>query len=317
MQIGLMLPHFGSLATRERVVERAPLLERWGFASVWVRDHLTFQPHGFEPYSTTFFEPFTTLTAIAAITQRLVLGTATVIPWRHPLITSQLYGGISAIAGPGRLIAGLGAGAYRLPFDAAGTSFERRTEQLVETAQVLRRTWQEKDVVFHGELFPFDAVTIDPHPPGDTPIWIGGSTPASVKRAVEFGDGWMPGRLDQVTFDRLLTRLRQAGEERGRRYALARMPVVSLGKSREAALRDIDLDGLLDEARKRSYWKAPIESVDDLEGILIYGSAADCVEQISKLGDEGIDHLILDLRLRIGDYDEQLEWLAEEVLPEL
>lgn len=314
-QIGILLPHFGYMANKERVIDKAPQLEEWGFNSVWVRDHLMFQPHEFEPQSTTFMEPFTTLTAIAAITKNLIVGTATVIPFRHPLVTSQLYGGLSAVAGPGRVIAGIGAGTPKKPFQATGQSWDQRVQMVKELGEILKLTWSQPNASYKGEIWEFEGVTIDPHPPADTPIWYGGSTPASVRRALEYCDGWFPGRCPMKTFDKLLARVRKGGEEQGRKMGVGIIPVISVDKNREAALEKVNVEGLLEEGRSRKFWDGPFETADDLEGILIAGSPEDCINEIKKFIDRGVDQLVLDFRMRPSDYDDQVAWVARDILP--
>ena len=86
MKYGLLLPHFGEEADRDKLLDGARRAEELGFDSVWVRDHLIFEPHGeMEKPDRTFYEPLTTLTAIGAVTRRLQLGTGSLIPYRHPL----------------------------------------------------------------------------------------------------------------------------------------------------------------------------------------------------------------------------------------
>lgn len=316
-RFGILLLHFGQTATRERVIDFAPQLEAWGFDSVWTRDHLSFQPHGFEESSTIFLEPFTTLTAIAAITKRMIVGTAITVPFRHPLVTSQLFGGVSLVAGPGRLIAGIGSGTPRKPFLATGIPFESRFQAAKELAQVLRLTWSGKNVSFQGELYQFEGITIDPHPPADTPIWYGGSTPASVRRALEYADGWFPGRCPLKTFDRYLARLRQGAAEQGRRMGVGIVPVVSLARTREEALARVNLEGLLEEVRERRLWDGPFRTADDLRGMLIAGPPDDCIRDLKEFIDRGVDQVVLDFRLRPHDFEQQTAWIAREVLPAL
>ena len=314
-QFGVLLPHFGHTATRERVIDKAPQLEAWGYDSVWVRDHLMFQPHGFEQKSTKFFEPFTTLTAIAAITKRLSVGTATLIPFRHPLVASQLLGGVSMVAGPGRLIVGIGAGTPKKPFDATGIPFDKRIQAVKEMAEILRLTWSQEKASYQGELFQFEGITIDPHPPADTPIWYGGSTPASVRRALEYADGWFPGRCPLRTFKKYGTRVRKGAAKLGRKLAIAIIPVISIDKDRETAISKVNVEGLLGEGRERKYWDGPFDTADDLEGILIAGSPQDCINEVKKFIDFGTDHLVFDFRMRPDDYDQQVAWLARDILP--
>jgi alkanesulfonate monooxygenase SsuD/methylene tetrahydromethanopterin reductase-like flavin-dependent oxidoreductase (luciferase family) len=316
-RFGVLLLHFGHTASRASVIDTAPQLEAWGFDSVWVRDHLTFQPHGFERPSTVFMEPFSTLTAIATITTRLVVGTATIIPFRHPLVTSQLFGGVSMVAGPGRVIAGIGAGAPTLPFAATGLPYEDRFDAVKEMAEILRLTWTQPRASYEGRLYRFEGVTIDPHPPADTPIWYGGSTPASVRRALEYCDGWFPGRCPLRTFDRYLARVRAGAEEQGRTLGVGIIPCISVARSREEAVAAVDVEGLLAEARSRRFWDGPFETVDDLEGILVAGTADDCAAQLQQFVERGVDQVVLDFRLRPGDVDDQVARVAEDVLPRL
>jgi alkanesulfonate monooxygenase SsuD/methylene tetrahydromethanopterin reductase-like flavin-dependent oxidoreductase (luciferase family) len=314
-KFGVLLLHFGHTASRESVIDQAPQLEQWGFDSVWVRDHLMFQPHGFEKPSTVFMEPFSTLTAIAAITTKLVVGTATIIPFRHPLVTSQLFGGVSMVAGPGRLIAGIGAGAPKKPFEATGLAYEDRFDATKEMAEILKLTWSTEQGSYDGRLFQFEGITIDPHPPADTPIWYGGSTPASVRRALEYCDGWFPGRCPLKTFDKYVKRVRDGAEEQGRHMGVGIIPVISIADTREEALAKVDVAGLLEEANGRKFWDGPFESADDLAGLLIAGTPDDCAAQIDEYVQRGVDQLVFDFRMRPDDYEEQVARLAEEILP--
>ncbi len=314
---GLLLPHFGYTATKERVIDQAPQLEEWGFDSVWMRDHLMFQPHEFERQSTKFFEPFTTLTAIAATTKKLLVGTAVTVPFRHPLVTSQLYGGLSLVAGPGRLIAGIGAGTPKKAFDATGLPFEERYRLVRELGEILRLTWSGEKSSYQGRFFQFEGITIDPHPPADTPIWYGGATMSSVKRALSYCDGWMPGRCVFSEFDKLLEYLRSKAAEKGRTMGVGIIPVMSIDRDRETALAKINLEGLLEEARHRKDWTGTFDTADDLAGMLIAGSPEDCVRQIQQFIDRGVDQLVFDFRMRPDEYDEQVRILATDVLPAL
>ncbi|HEX6026689.1 MAG TPA: LLM class flavin-dependent oxidoreductase, partial [Solirubrobacter sp.] len=86
MKFGLLLPHFGVYADRDRLLDGARLAEQMGFDSVWVRDHLIFEPHGeMEDPTRSFFDALITLTAVGAVTERIELGTGSLIPFRHPL----------------------------------------------------------------------------------------------------------------------------------------------------------------------------------------------------------------------------------------
>ncbi len=312
-RFGLLLPHFGDHCTYARVFDFIPRIEELGFHSVWVRDHLSFAPHGFEGKSSTFLEPFTTLTAIAARSTRLMLGTGVVIPFRHPLVTSQLFGGLAYVS-KGRVIAGVGAGGVKKPFFATGVPYEKRFALCKELVEILRLTWSGPKVSYRGEFHSFEDVTIDPRPAPDTPIWYGGSSAGSVRRALEYCDGWFPGRCPLRTLDIRLQALRD-GAPAGKRMTTAIIPVVSIDRDRQTALAKINVKGLLDEAQGRPAWKGPFETAEDLEGILIAGSPADCIREVRKLVDREMDVVVFDFRLRPADYEQSVETLGREVLP--
>lgn len=315
MDIGLLLQHFGQGAGRESVILAAPDLERLGFDSVWVRDHLMFQPHSFESGSTTFMEPFTTLAAIGAVTESITLGTAVVIPFRHALVTSQLYGGIASAASPSRIIAGIGAGTPRKPFDVTGADFDRRVDAVKELGEILRLTWSGERVSYRGEVYRFEDFLLDPRPDPATPIWYGGASPAAIRRSVEYCDGWLAGKCPRKTFDKLHGRLRELDPQGIRVKSVASSPVISVAGSREEALAHVDVAGLLHEARGHRLWVGPFETVDDLDGMVIAGTPSDCAEQLVGLHERGIDHVILDLRFRASEFLAQAAVIGQEILP--
>lgn len=312
---GLLLPHFGDNANRSRVIDRAVQIEEWGFDSVWTRDNLTFRGHGFEPQGTRLMDPFTTLAAIATITDTLTLGTATLVPIRHPLVASQLLGGIENIAGPGRLVVGIGAGGQKASFDVLGQPWDDRVDLVEEYVEILKLSWSGESVAFSGRWHEFEDLTIDPRPAPDTPIWYGGSTPASVRRAVDYCDGWFPGRCDMRTLDIRLDSLRERAQAAGKTMSTGIIPLVTIASNREEALEAINIDGLMGEAQRQRFWVGPFDTPDDLAGVLIAGSPDECIRQIGEFVERGIGELVFDFRMRPNDYDSQLEILATEILP--
>ena len=88
---GLLLPHFGMNASPDKIRRGAALAEDLGFDHVWVRDHVIFRPHGMEGTDRTHVEPLTVLTTVAASTKRITVGTASLIPYHHPVyLANQL-----------------------------------------------------------------------------------------------------------------------------------------------------------------------------------------------------------------------------------
>lgn len=321
---GLLLPHFGAHADRERLLEGSKLAESYGFDSVWVRDHLIFEPHGeMEDPNRSFFDALITLTAIGAVTERIELGTGSLIPFRHPLEVALSVATLTHLAGP-RFICGYGAGNFDHEFEAVGIDVEvKRWDLVKETAEILKRVWTENGVDYDGQNYRFEDVTIEPKPVGGPPpFWYCGNTPASARRAVEYCEGWMPGRISLATFRARVETMRELSEAAGRPLPTpAVIPPTSIEPTHEAALRDVNVEGLLAWANKAKYWVKPpsgrFETWEDLEGTLIAGSPEDVVEECLKFEDAGCEHLVFDFRFKFERFFEQIELLGTEVLPRL
>jgi alkanesulfonate monooxygenase SsuD/methylene tetrahydromethanopterin reductase-like flavin-dependent oxidoreductase (luciferase family) len=320
---GLLLPHFGEEADRDKLLEGSKRAEELGFDSVWVRDHLVFEPHGeMEKPNRTFYDALTTLTAIGAVTKTIELGTGSLIPFRHPLVTALMAGTITQLVGP-RLILGFGAGTFDHEFEAIGLGDADRVELVRSNAEIFRKVFTENDVSYKDEYFRFDNVTIEPKPVGGpVPFWYCGGTPRSARLAVEFCDGWMPGRISMLTLQKRIETIEQLSAEAGRsRPTIAVIPPTSIERSREEALKDVNIPGLLAWANKAKFAVKPpsgtFETVDDLEGQLIAGNPDEAVEACRKFEAAGVEHLVFDFRFKFDKWFDQIELLGSEVLPKL
>ena len=323
MKFGLLLPHFGEHASKENLLEGSKLAEDVGFDSVWVRDHLVFEPHGeMEKPNRTFYDAMTTLTAIGAVTNRIELGTGSLIPFRHPLVTALMAGTMTQLLGP-RLILGFGAGTFDHEFDAIGWGDFDRVEMVRSNAEILKRVFTENDVTYSDDIFSFENVTIEPKPVGGrVPFWYCGATPRSARLAVEFCDGWMPGRISLATMAKRIDTMRSLSQEQGKTMpTVAVIPPTSIEKTREEALKHVNIPGLLAWANKAKFAVKPpsgtFETVEDLEGQLIAGSPDEAVEEIQKFKDLGTEHLVFDFRFKFDRFFEQIELLGREVLPKV
>jgi len=319
MTYGLLVPHFGEHATRERVLGVGPLAEQAGFDAVWVRDHLLWKPHAMEGTDLTFIEPLAALAAAAAQTRRVVLGTAVLIPLRWPLKLAQDLAALSYLAG-GRVIGGLGMGSNHAELAAAGFSRETRKKVFVETTEICRRVWAEDNVSWKGDLFEFEDVTIRPKPVEPIPIWYGGTTRASVRNAVGYCDAWMPGRIPLATLDDRLEYLAELEAEAGRRLVRSIIPLVKIDTDRTRARAGLDVAALAGSSEASKEWIAPpggFQTLEDLSGIVAFGEPDEVVEQIVEIGSRGIDHFVFDLRAQFDRFEQTVELIAERVLPAL
>jgi alkanesulfonate monooxygenase SsuD/methylene tetrahydromethanopterin reductase-like flavin-dependent oxidoreductase (luciferase family) len=320
---GLLLPHFGEQADRTKLLDGARRAEELGFDSVWVRDHLVFEPHGeMEKPNRTFYDALTTLTAIGAVTSKIELGTGSLIPFRHPLVTALMAGTITQLVGP-RLILGFGAGTFDHEFDAVGMSGLDRVELVRSNAEILKLVMTENDVSFSDDYFQFENVTIEPKPVGGrVPFWYCGATPRSARLAVEFCDGWMPGRISMATLAKRIDSITKLSAEQGReRPTIAVIPPTSIERTRDEALEHVNIPGLLAWANKAKFAVRPpsgsFETVEDLEGQLIVGDPDEAVAECKKFEKLGVEHLVFDFRFKFDRWFEQIELLGSEVLPKL
>ena len=171
--------------------ESSRVFESLGFDSLWVCDHL----YGPQSPQLPILEAWSTLAAMAAITERVELGTlVTPAGMRNPAQLGKMIASIDNIAG-GRVIAGLGGGWMPREFTDFGMPFlstRDRLGQLAETVQLLRRMWgSEDETTFEGRFVQTDQVVCQPKPPRNIPILIGGAGEKITLRIVaEHADMW-------------------------------------------------------------------------------------------------------------------------------
>ncbi len=323
MKFGLLMPHFGVYATRDRLINGARMAEALNFDSIWVRDHLVFEPHAeMEAANTTFYEALTTLSVLGAVTNKITLGTGSLIPFRHPLHTALCLGTMTKLLG-NRFIIGFGAGTFDHEFEAIGMGGIFRPELVESNANVFKRVFNENDVSYSDDHYAFKNVNLDPKPDGDIPFWYCGATPASARLAVKYCDGWMPGRTTLKTIEKRLKKMTEMSAEAGRSVpTVGVIPPTSIGKTYEAAWQDLSIDGLLRWANERGKWwvkpkSGEFKTAEDIEGSLIAGSPQDVIEEVEKFAESGVEHLVFDLRLSYDRWFEQIELLGDHVLPAL
>src|SRR5215475_124099 len=140
LKFGLLLPHFCEYASTELCIEGSKKAEAYGFDSVWVRDHLVFEPHGMEGEYNSHIEGLLILAAVSSVCKKLILATGTVIAHRQPIHLAQEIAGLSTTCD--NLIMGLGLGTCPHEFEAAGykkVTFQDRANIEKVNAQLCRR----------------------------------------------------------------------------------------------------------------------------------------------------------------------------------
>ncbi|WP_256301756.1 LLM class flavin-dependent oxidoreductase [Haloarchaeobius salinus] len=191
MQFGLVLPtergasHDASAAW-ETIERQAELADTGGLDSLWVGEH--------HFVDNLYFDNFQTLSFLASITERVTLGTSVCLaPLYNPVRLAERVANLD-VQSDGRTILGLGLGYRKQEFDVLGVDRSRRVPRLLETLDLLEQCWSEDDSAYDGEEFSFESVTVNPKPlqDGGPPIWLGGKSRASLKRAAQLGDAWLP-----------------------------------------------------------------------------------------------------------------------------
>ena len=318
MQFGFLLPHFGAHASPDRCVRLAARAEELGFDSLWVRDHLVWTPHGFEGTDPTFIDPFVALSAAAVATTRVMLGTAVVIPTRWPLKLAQECASLSWLSG-GRVICGIGLGYLRQEFEATGLDYTRREAICKETIDILRLVWGSDHASYAGEVFSFEDITLRPKPAAPIPIEYGGSTPAGMRRAMEWSDGWQGARLPLKTLDRRLELRKRLEDASGKRIKVSMQPLVTIANSEAEAVARVPIGEMGPSRDAAKWWDYPpsgrFETLRDLEGLNIAGTPEQVAEKVRKFADRDVQEFILDLRLQFDDVEQALELFGTQVLP--
>lgn len=167
-----------------RWVER---LESSDVDSLWQTDRLA----GTQP----FLEAMSAMAALAGATERLKFGmSAVVVGFRDPLVLAKQCATIDFLSN-GRLLPVFGVGNENAPeWGATGKSPRQRGPRADEALEIMRRLWSEERVSFEGEHFRYTDASIAPRPVQDPlPLWIGGSSPAAIRRAARLGTGWLAG----------------------------------------------------------------------------------------------------------------------------
>ncbi len=203
----------------EEIGRIAETADRLGYHHLTCSEHVAVPAPVAEERGGTYWDPLATFGYLAARTTRIRLATQVlVLGYHHPLAIAKRYGTLDRISG-GRLILGLGVGTLREEFDLLGARFEDRGARADEAIAALRASLSRRMPEFHGEFYDFSDFVVEPHAEQErVPLWIGGRTARSLRRAATHGDGWVPFGLP---LDRLAEMLAGADLPAGFEVALS------------------------------------------------------------------------------------------------
>jgi probable F420-dependent oxidoreductase len=238
-------------------------------------------------------ESVTTLACAAAMTKRVRLGIAVLlIAQRNPIDTAKSLSSLDVISN-GRLIVGVGLGASSRFYPAYGLSPEGRVTRFRENLEIIKRLWTEDRVTFHGRFSQLDNIPMQPKPvqKPHPPIWFGGHVEAALRRAAELGDGYIgAGSTPMATF---LEDIKQLPPQ----FPRAKRLYLALG------------DNL---PRLREWFGAFYHKPEMADQVAVWGSPRQIADEIRRLQDAGVNHLLLN---PVFDEEEQMERLVQDVLP--
>ena len=234
VQFGFSLQGRGVLAGREAITTLAKRADALGYDSIWITDRLLIPVHTRTayPYSSTgafplgpdepWLEALTALTYLATITERIRVGTSVlVVPYRNPVHTAKALATADYLSG-GRVIFGAGIGWWREEFESLGVPFADRAARTLEYLRIMKAIWTGETAEFHGRFVSFDPIWSYPKPvqKPHPPVLLGGESEHTLRRVVEFCDGWFPRGRNAADagpvlagLDRLGVLARQAGRD--------------------------------------------------------------------------------------------------------
>ena len=206
----------------------ARLLEERGFESLWVPEHTHIPSSRKTPYPAggplirpyyDIMDPFLVLNTAATVTTKLKVGTGiALLTQRDPIVTAKVVSTIDQLS-QGRFLFGVGNGWNQDEIENHGTAFESRHKLARERVEAMKAIWAEEEPEYHGEFVSFGKMKQWPKPfqKPHPPIIVGGAFPYAARRAVRYGDGWIP-RDDWLDRDgiEVLDKFRAMAKEAGR-----------------------------------------------------------------------------------------------------
>jgi probable F420-dependent oxidoreductase len=332
MRIGLALPHYDfsfpdpAGVSWPGLLDAARRAERLGFDSGWISDHffLDLERYGAEPEPLMgSIEPFTALSALAASTERIRLGTLVACaPFRHPAIVAKMATAIDHVSG-GRFDLGLGAGWYRREFEAFGYPFGttgERFRSLEATVQGVAALFEEGPVDL--EVGPVKLAGAYNHPlpvqRPRPPIWVGGKGgPRLLRLIARHADGWnVVWRMTPETYADRIAKLERICEQEGRDPASVRRSVGLL------TLVGEDDQDLAARYRALQAWmpggSLDSTSLEDFARDTLTGTPEDCLKRLARYAELGVEEVVVSaaaLPFAVSDWS-MVELLAGAVVPE-
>lgn len=195
----------GSIEDLARIAEWA---DRLGYHHLTCSEHIALPAAERARRGGRYWDPLATFGYLAARTQRIRFAThVLVLAYHHPLEIAKRYGTLDKVSG-GRVILGVGVGTLKEEFDLIGAPFEDRGPRAEDALKALRASMSKPMPEYHGSWYSFEGMVVDPCAVQERlPIWIGGRTLRSLRRAAALGDGWCPFNVSPAQAEEWLQRV--------------------------------------------------------------------------------------------------------------
>ena len=282
----------------DEIARLATAIEEIGYDEIDIFDHVI---NGYPipgrdpaPYPATMplLEALVTLGYIAAVTERVGLGTEVlVLPQRQPVLAAKQFSTIDTLSG-GRLRVGVGVGWQESEYDALGMDFHTRGRAMDEAIELMQACWRDETIEFDGNHFRAESMAMEPKPPqgGGIPLWIGGVSKAALRRAGRIGDGWMASGLLGEAATGAIGVVKEAAERAGRdpnalgfQCQLATPPRAGDPSTREFWARTADVAATAAAAQEAGFGWAAV----NVTGVFVAGARSidAMIEQLGVLHD--------------------------------
>lgn len=277
MRLGFSIPNNQGVERVADLVRLAVEAEELGYHSVWVSEHLWHSSYvarrlGDKPYH----EPLTVLTAIAAATRQVRLGTSVlVLPWHHPVRLAKTIATLDDLS-DGRVGLGVGVAVTEDEFENLGVDFATRGRRADDALAAIKALWTQEFPRHDGPYYRFSGMRFEPKPrqTPHPPILVGGGAPPALRRAARFGDGWHA--------------LGQSPEAMAESMKMLADECRSVG--REIADLQISIRCVIEIVAEP--WDRPVTQRRTLKG-----TEREIAETIAAYTEAGVDEIVLDANL--------------------
>jgi probable F420-dependent oxidoreductase len=303
--------HFGAstvLGASETIAE-ARWLEELGFEYLSAGEHFM---RGRPPGASHAALPL--LGVAAGATERIrILSSVLLTPFYHPLVLAKLVTTLD-IASGGRLTLGVGVGGeFPAEFESAGLNVTQRGRRSNECLAVMKSLWTEKQVTYQGQHFQLANASINPLPTQrpHPPIWIAGRRDAAMRRAVRYGDGWLPYFFNPDRYQESVTNIIELAKVEGRdlaNFQWAFFPYISIYPTVKEA-SEVAAEAL----GGRYLYRGDFVSI--VKDYCLLGPPQQCIQRLQEYINAGARHIIFSVACPQEDRARHIETIAREIIP--